>query len=148
MGRSQETFNKKEKEKLKLKKRQEKMHRKEERKSNAPDGTLENMMVYVDEFGQLTDTPPDPSTRKKVNADSIELGVPKREDDPQEKIRTGKVTFYNSSKGYGFIKDLVTQENIFVHVNAVLEPIDENDKVTFEVMRGPKGFNAVNVKKA
>ena len=148
MGRSQETFNKKEKEKLKLKKRQEKMHKKEERKQNSSDGTLENMMVYVDEFGQLTDTPPDPSTRKKVNADSIELGVPKREDDPQEKIRTGKVTFYNSSKGYGFIKDLVSQENIFVHVNAVLEPIDENDKVTFEVMRGPKGFNAVNVKKA
>ncbi len=148
MGRSQETFNKKEKEKLKLKKRQEKMQRKEERKSNASDGSLENMMVYVDEFGQLSDTPIDPAARKKVSADSIELGVPKRDEEPEDKIRTGKVTFYNASKGYGFIKDLVSQENVFVHVNAVLDSIDENDKVTFEITRGPKGFNAVNVRKA
>lgn len=147
MGRSQETFNKKEKEKLKLKKRQDKMLRKEERKQNATDGTLESMMVYVDEFGRLTDVPVDPTARKKVEAESIELGVPKREDENVETIHTGKVIFYNSSKGYGFIKDSVSQENIFVHVNGILEPIDENDMVTFEITRTPKGFNAIEVKK-
>lgn len=147
MAKSQETFNKKEKEKLKLKKRQEKMNRKEERKSNVGDSSLEGMMAYVDEFGNITDTPPDPSQKKKVNASSIELGVPKREDDPAEKIREGKVAFYNSSKGYGFIKDLATQENIFVHVNGILDQIDEGDRVTFEMVRGQKGMNAVQVKK-
>jgi cold shock CspA family protein len=148
MGRSQETFNKKEKEKLKLKKRQEKVMRKEERKANSSGGGLDNMMAYVDEFGQITDTPPDPTKKKKViDAESIELGVPKREEDPMDKVHTGKVSFYNSSKGYGFIKDLVTQENIFVHVNGILEAIAEGDKVTFETVRGQKGMNAVHVRK-
>lgn len=147
MAKSQETFNKKEKEKLKLKKRQEKMNRKEERKANAGPGSLESMMAYVDEFGNITDTPQDPSQKKKVNADSIELGVPKREEEPEEKVREGKVAFYNSSKGYGFIKDLASQENIFVHINGIIDPIDEGDRVTFETVRGQKGLNAVHVRK-
>lgn len=147
MAKSQETFNKKEKEKLKLKKRQEKMNRKEERKANAGSGSLESMMAYVDEFGNITDTPQDPSQKKKVNADSIELGVPKREEEPEEKVREGKVAFYNSSKGYGFIKDLASQENIFVHINGIIDPIDEGDRVTFETVRGQKGLNAVHVRK-
>jgi cold shock CspA family protein len=147
MAKSQETFNKKEKEKLKLKKRQEKMNRKEERKANAGSGSLESMMAYVDEFGNITDTPQDPSQKKKVNASSIELGVPKREEEPEEKVREGKVAFYNSSKGYGFIKDLASQENIFVHINGIIDPIDEGDRVTFEMVRGQKGMNAVHVRK-
>jgi cold shock CspA family protein len=148
MAKSQETFNKKEKEKLKLKKRQEKMNRKEERKANSGDGSLDSMMAYVDEFGNITATPPDPSHKKiKVNASSIELGVPKREEEPEEKVREGKVAFYNSSKGYGFIKDLASQENIFVHINGIIDPIDEGDRVTFEMVRGQKGMNAVHVRK-
>ena len=147
MAKSQETFNKKEKEKLRIKKRQEKVLKKEERKANSSDGSLESMMAYVDENGMLTDAPPDPTKKKKISASSIELGVPKRDEDPAEKIREGKVTFYNSSKGYGFIKDMQSQENIFVHINGVVGEIDENDRVTFEVMKGAKGLNAVNVKK-
>lgn len=147
MAKSQETFNKKEKEKLRIKKRQEKLLKKEERKANSTDGSLESMMAYVDENGMLSDAPPDPLKKKKVSASSIELGVPKREDDPAERVREGKVTFYNSSKGYGFIKDMQSQENIFVHINGVVGQIDENDRVTFEVMKGAKGLNAVNVKK-
>ena len=61
-------------------------------------------------------------------------------------IRKGIVTFYNDSKGYGFIKDLETQESVFVHVNNTAEPIKENNKVTYEVEMGPKGPNAVRVK--
>ena len=49
--------------------------------------------------------------------------------------------------GYGFIKDLVTQENIFVHVHDLSETISENDRVTFEKAKGQKGLKAVNVKK-
>jgi cold shock CspA family protein len=105
------------------------------------------MMAYVDEFGNITDTPIDPKTRQSVDAESINISVPKREDDPNENVRQGRVSFYNSSKGYGFIKDLETQDNIFVHINGVIGTIAENDKVTFEKVRGPKGWNAVNVKK-
>ena len=64
-------------------------------------------------------------------------------------MRTGTVTFFNASKGYGFIKDSQTQESIFVHANGLAGiTIGENDKVTFEVEMGPKGPNAVRVRMA
>ena len=65
----------------------------------------------------------------------------------QDVIRQGVVTFFNASKGYGFIKDLQTQESIFVHINALSEPIGEQDKVSFSTTMTPKGPNAVDVKK-
>ena len=68
------------------------------------------------------------------------------EEDEEPTERTGKVAFFNDSKGFGFINDLDTQEKFFVHVNGLMEPIQENDKVTFELERGLKGMNAVNVK--
>lgn len=148
MGKSQETFSKKEKEKKRLKKRQDKLVKKEERKSSSEGGSLENMMAYVDEFGNITDTPPDPTKKKKViDASNIEIGIPKREDEPEVAGRQGKISYWNDSKGYGFIKDSMTQENVFVHVNGTLEAVKENDTVTFEVERGQKGMNAVRVKK-
>jgi cold shock CspA family protein len=147
MAKSQETFSKKEKEKKRLKKRQDKLVKKEERKSSSEGGSLESMMAYVDEYGNITDTPPDPTKKKKVIASNIEIGVPKREDEPMVTERRGKVTYFNDSKGYGFIKDLMTQENVFVHINGLSEPVKENDNVTFEVERGLKGMNAVRVKK-
>lgn len=148
MGKSQETFNKKEKEKKRLKKRQDKLVKKDERRASSEGGSLESMMAYVDEHGNLSDTPPDPTKKKKIIASNIEIGIPKREDEPQVTGRQGKVTYFNDSKGYGFIKDLMTQENVFVHVNGLTEQIQENDMVTFEVERGLKGMNAVRVKKA
>ncbi|MEY4602957.1 MAG: hypothetical protein RIT43_249 [Bacteroidota bacterium] len=148
MGRSQETFSKKDKEKNKIKKRQDKQLKKEERKANSKGGGLENMMAYIDENGNITDTPVDPSARKKVDAESIDIAIPKRTEEPEEKTRQGKVTHFNESKGYGFIKDLETQETVFVHINGVLGTISENDLVTFEKVRGPKGWNAVHVKPA
>ena len=59
----------------------------------------------------------------------------------------GKVKWFNSSKGYGFIKDLESQESLFVHQSEMREVINENDKVTYERAKGQKGWNAVNVKK-
>ena len=147
MAKSQETFSKKEKEKKRLKKRQDKLVKKEERKSTSEGGSLESMMAYVDEYGNITDTPPDPTKKKKVIASNIEIGIPKREDEPEVTGRQGKITYWNDSKGYGFIKDLMTQENVFVHVNGTLEAVKENDTVTYEVERGQKGMNAVRVKK-
>src|SRR5688572_9075810 len=120
MAKSQETWNKKEKEKQRLKKREDKEQRKEERKANAGNKP-EDMIAYVDENGNLSSTPPDPTKKKKIKADQIELGVPKREATEHNYNRTGVITFFNSSKGYGFIKDLESQESVFLHVNALTE---------------------------
>lgn len=143
MAKSQQTYSKNEREKKKIKKREEKAKKKEERK-NSPQ---EDMFAYVDEYGNLTSTPPDPSKKIKVEAENIEIGVPKREEmEEEDPIRKGKITFFNESKGYGFIKDLSSQESIFVHINGLEEDVKEGDKVTFEVEQGKKGLNAVRVK--
>jgi cold shock CspA family protein len=149
MAKSQETFGKKEKEKKKLKQRQEKAEKMEERKANARKGkSLDEMMAYLDENGNISSTAPDPRKKKIFKLEDMQTGVPKQEDREQyEAIRTGVVTFFNDTKGFGFIKDMQTQESVFIHINQLSEPIKENDKVSFEVQMGPKGLNAVNVKK-
>ena len=147
MAKSQETFNKKEKEKLRLKKRQDKQQKQEDRKANNQGGGLDSMIAYVDEFGNITDTPPNLDNKKKISAESIEISIPKREYVEVDPIRKGKVEFFNDSKGFGFIKEITTQEKYFVHVHGLLQPVVEGDMVTFELERGMKGMNAVRVKK-
>ena len=148
MARSQETFGKKEKEKKRLKKRQDKQSKKEERKAASEGGGLDNMMAYLDEDGNIVDTPPDPTIKKKIiKASSIEIGVPKREDEPVAKDHTGKVSFFDDSKGFGFILDTISQEKYFVHVSGLIDEIVEGNSVSFELERGMKGMNAVRVKK-
>jgi cold shock protein len=64
-------------------------------------------------------------------------------------MQTGKVKFFNESKGFGFIVDDSTGEEIFVHVTGLSGlTIRENDSVSFDVQEGKRGLNAVNVKKA
>jgi len=149
MARSQETFGKKENEKKKQQKRKDKEEKREERKANANKGQdLDSMLVYVDENGNFSATPPDPKQKKVIMQEDIRIGVAKQENTPQDVLRTGIVAFFNESKGYGFIKDQETQESIFVHLNGLVDAIKENNKVTFEIENTPKGPNAVNVKKA
>ena len=149
MGKSQETSGKKEKQKKKLRERQDKAEKMQERKANAKKGkTLAEMMAYVDENGNLSSAPPDVRKKKVFNQEDIRIGVPKQEDLPQEElIRSGVVTFFNQEKGYGFIKDLQTQESVFIHANNLSFQIKEHEKVNFEVEMGPKGPSAFNVKK-
>ena len=145
MAGSQETFGKKEREKKRLKKKKDKLLKKEERRASGQNSEF----IYVDEYGQLTDTPPDPARKIKVDASTIEIGVPKKEDREEEESadKQGKVSFFDTSKGFGFIIDSNSQDKYFVHVSGLLEEIKENDKVTFELERGLKGMNAVRVKK-
>jgi len=148
LARSTETFSKKEKEKARLKKSKEKKERAEDRKANAGKGkSLEDMMAYIDENGNITSTPPDPSRKIKVNVEDIQIAVAKQLDLPHDTVRNGDVSFFNEAKGYGFIRDLQTEESIFVHINALTEPLKENNMVTFETEQGPKGLSAVKVKK-
>lgn len=147
MAKSQNAFIKNEKEKRRAKKKQEKQLKKEERKANPQSSELEDMMVFVDENGNLTDTMPDPTKKKKeIDATSIDIGVPKRDDNQSSEL-TGRVEFFNDSKGYGFIKETNTKEKYFVHINGLIDKIQEGDKVSFELERGLKGLNAVRVKK-
>ena len=105
MAKSQETYSKKEKESKKLKKRQEKEEKKAERKAGGKK-SFEDMIAYVDENGQLSSTPPDPNKRKVLNLEDIQLGARiEVAPEPAEIARKGKITFYNTEKGYGFIKD-------------------------------------------
>ena len=118
------------------------------RKANAKDGkSLEDMMAYLDENGNLSSTPPDPNKKKTFRSEDMQISVPKYEPSEEESIRSGVVTFFNEGKGFGFINDARTGERIFVHVNQLLERIVENDKVNFEVETGDRGLSAYNVKK-
>jgi cold shock CspA family protein len=144
-----ETWNKKEREKKKQQEKKEKEARKKERKENTTSGKgIAEMMAYVDENGNISDTPPDPRKRKEFKLEDIEIGVPEYVPPTEAELtHTGKVTFFNHEKGFGFIKDMQTQQSVFVHINNLSEPVNENDKVSFEVGHGPKGPMAVNVKK-
>lgn len=149
MARSQDSFNKKEKEKKRIKKNQDKQERREQRKADKVAGgpkSFEDMISYVDENGNFSSTPPDPSKKKLIKAEDIVLGASPRDNMPEETIRQGQVKFFNDEKGYGFIIDSETKDSIFVHANNLSKPIKENDRVTFEIEMGPKGMNAVNVK--
>jgi cold shock CspA family protein len=143
-----ETWDKKEREKKRQQKKKEKAEKKQERKENSKnDNNPDSMFAYLDENGNLSSKPPDPRKKIVINAEDIEIGVPKHMPvNPEDLIRTGIVAFFNDDKGYGFIKDSETQESVFVHIKSLTEPIKENNKVSFEVEMGPKGANAVNVK--
>ena len=143
-----ETWNKRERERNKQQKKKEKLERRQERKQiNKGSHDLDSMLAYVDENGDLSSKPMDPKKKITINAGDIDISVPRqREINPEDLIRTGIVTFFNNDKGYGFIKDLETQESVFVHVKSLTEAVKENNKVNFEIEMGPKGANAVNVR--
>jgi cold shock CspA family protein len=150
MGKGHETWNKKDREQRREKAKKQKEEKKKERKENAKKGkSLDEMMAYIDENGNISAVPPNPKNKKEIKVEDIEIGVPKqRPVDPKDLIRRGTVTFFNESKGYGFIKDSENNQSIFVHVNGCHEPIQEQSKVSFEVEMGAKGANAVNVRLA
>lgn len=142
-----DSFSKKEQKNKKAKAKQEKAEKMRERKANKDKGkTLEDMMAYVDENGNLSSVPVQPGQRQEVSLDDIQLGAAARL--PEETTRTGTITFFNQSKGYGFIKDDKSGTSVFFHLNELQQPVQEKDAVTFEWERTPKGYSALNVSKA
>ena len=139
-----ESFSKKEKIKKKIAKQKEKTARREDRKENNDKGKdLEDMMMYVDQYGQLTSTPPDKNDRIDVDVNNIQLGAAPIEAD--EAVKIGIVTFL-SEKGYGFITADSMRENVFFHTNNCSEMVKKGHKVTFEIEKSPKGLVAVEIK--
>lgn len=61
-------------------------------------------------------------------------------------MKNAKVKFYNSTKGFGFLIDNETQDEYFVHATGLVDQISENDEVSFDLVEGKRGLNAINVK--
>jgi len=60
---------------------------------------------------------------------------------------TGTVKFFNTEKGFGFIRHDDSNKETFVHASGLIDEIKENDHVEFDLQSGQKGMNAVNVKR-
>ena len=140
-----DSFHKKALRQKKEKKKKEKRERREERKANNDKGkSLEDVTVYLDEFGHFTDVPPDQQKRTEIKVEDIQLGAAPIE---EEKEHSGTISLFFPEKGYGFIKEDQSGITVFVHSNALLEPVTDNDRVSYEREKTPKGYAAVNVKK-
>lgn len=138
-----DSFSKKENLKKKIQKQKEKAIRREDRKSNNDKGkNFEDNFLYVDAYGQLTKTPPNAQDQEEINLEDILLGAAPIEAEELRKIGT---VSYVSDKGYGFIAQDTTQENIFFHNNNCAQPVKKGNKVSFEKERSPKGFSAINI---
>jgi cold shock CspA family protein len=147
MGRSQETYNKKEVRNKKEKKRKDKAQKRVIRKSEPKKSNFDDMIAYVDEFGRITSSPPDPDKKSIVVAENIELNATRNNSQGiPDFIRKGVVISFNDSRGFGFIRDMETNQRVFVHANSLLEPIKENNIVVFEIGKGAKGPSAMKVK--
>ena len=148
MGKSQESYQKKEVQSRKAKKRKDKEKKRVEKKEKGEKTGLDDMIAYVDENGMITSTSPDPNKRKQIAAEDIEIRIPPK--DPSEKqdvIREGTLTSFFESRGFGFISDAISKERIFVHANNMIDDISEGNAVSFEIENGHKGPVAVRVKK-
>ena len=142
------TYNKRENEKKKQARRAEKQKKKEDRKLLGKANGFDDMIAYVDENGVITSTPPELNpNREEIKQEEILISTPKKEGIEIPTVLKGRVDYFNRSKGYGFIKDLDNTEKYFFHVsNNTLTDISESDIVTFEIERGLRGMNAINIR--
>lgn len=137
------TFSKRDNEKKKQARRIEKQNRKEERKQSGKANSFDDMIAYVDENGRITSIPPEDREKKEeINQEEIRISTPKQE---EPVLLKGRVEHFNTLKGYGFIKDLAGTEKYFFHVSGLVVDVVENDIVTFDIERGKRGMNAVNI---
>lgn len=147
-----ETFNKKERNKKKLQKRKEKEQRRDEKRME-PSGknkSLEDMIAYVDENGNLSATPPDPQKARKVALEDIAIDTPRQAPPDPNVLPQGVVTYFDAAKGYGFISNTQTQERVFVHVNQLADSgisLATGNKVEYMAQKGPRGLQAELVRK-
>ena len=143
MKKSGVSYNKKEREKKKRKRKEEKAKKKLQRKE---DGKSQEFM-YQDADGNLVETPPDPTQKREISLEEIQIGIPKKDKTDQSNLpRVGIVKFFNTEKGYGFIQDNETKESFFVHAKSLVDQVKDSDKVSFEIGKGPKGPVATAVK--
>ena len=140
-----ESFAKKEKEKKKARKKLEKEEKSAERKANNDKGkSLEEMIAYLDEDGNLTDIPPDKQVKRKFNPNDSAQGS---NTETEKSEYTGIVSMFFTDKAYGFITEDGTRASVFVHQNNMEGAIQQNDAVTFKKEKTQKGYQAIQVRK-
>lgn len=137
------TSGKREREKLRQTKRQAKQKKKAERLSGGS-RSFEDMLAYVDENGVLHTALQDVKPKEEIDASQIEISVP-RQSEIEEELMSGRVEYFTTSKGYGFIKDAAGTEKYFFHITNAPAGIAEGDRVMFEPERGTRGMNAVRI---
>jgi len=139
MAKSQLTFKKKEQAKKKQIKKQDKLERRAQNKLNNDKGkSLEDMFVYVDEFGNLSTSPP----LKKFKATDEDLVRP---GDAEEVFLFGKVSYYNEVGHYGFIRDNESRETVYFNDTLVGQRLNIDQRVQYRVERGRKGMQVSEV---
>lgn len=136
-----DSFGKKDREKKKRKKREEKAERKAMRREEDAGSDI----MYIHPDGSFHETPPDLTNVVEIAAENIVLGAQNNIDVEEDPVRHGKVSFFNHDKGFGFIVDSGNNESVFTHIDSCIDDITENDKVVFEMKKGPKGMMAFNV---
>lgn len=147
MSSSQITANKKDRESKKRKKRQEKDDKREDRKTNSNKGKdFSEMLAYVDEYGNLTTTPPKPAGSED-NAASGKRSERYDKASSDKAVHQGIVEFFNTQKRFGFIIDSKSKKKIFFHANDLDAPVKEQDQVEFLVEPSSKGPKAVQIVK-
>ena len=62
-------------------------------------------------------------------------------------MSTGKLKFFNERKGFGFILDDESQQDVFVHVSGLIDKIREDDQVSFDLTEDNRGKKAINVRR-
>src|SRR5690606_11924507 len=136
MSQSQQTFRKKEIAKKKLQKRKEKEEKRAQRQeSNDKGKSLEEMFAYVDENGNISDTPP----VKKYEFKEEDL------ERPEEEYAYGKVSFYNEAGQYGFIRDNETRENVYFNFKILGFVLHQDQKVKFKSKSSRQGLQVTEV---
>ncbi|MBF0598111.1 cold shock domain-containing protein [Faecalibacter rhinopitheci] len=139
-----DSYSKKENIKKKVKKKQEKNLKREDRKTNNNKGkSLEDMLVYVDINGNLTKTPP--------HLQNTEEDLLARLENPNEAIDPAKlfVGVINSlnEKGFGFITEEKSNASIFFHQSQLKGEIKKYNKVSYKKESTEKGFRAIDINK-
>jgi CspA family cold shock protein len=133
MAKSQLTFKKKERAKKQIQKRQEKEERRMINKSQNDKGKpLEDMMAYVDEFGNISSTPPTKAYEFKAS----DLERPIHEG---ELFKVGIVSFAHPSGYYGYVRDDKTKETYYFSEQHLGIKLAMHQKVQFKSIRTPKG---------
>jgi len=145
MGKSKDTFNKKEVRNKQLKKRKDKEKKRVERKETDKRSGFENMLAWVDENGNICSSPPDKSNKEEVKLEDIEISVPKGGSVKTSLKFRGKLNNYDSTKGFGFITCSNLDNSVFIHSNDCQCELTVGCKVEFETEMGPKGLKAINV---
>lgn len=138
------SFNKRELEKKRQSKKAGKQERKEQRRANKGDGSLDDMIAYVDAYGNICDSPDQMQVAPETQTDSIAIATPPKEE-MEPLLTKGKVEYFDAGKGYGFIRDPETGDKYFFHVTNAPEGIAEGQAVQFEVGQDQRGPYAMNI---